>query len=143
MSESPSETVSTTIEGSSFEQLAASRREWIDSVLRPWCRTASLRELKKADAEWFDIAGRADTGATLWTWAWERFPAIVHPEMSGVNETHQVTVSLRDGTLLSGYPDARRSQKGQLTLIGIDEHGARTQFGPVSIDDIADIIRQA
>ena len=70
----------------SFEDLAASRRQWIDDVLRPWCRQATLRQLRQAEIEWLDIAGRVDLNATLWTWAWERFACLTHPEMAGVNE---------------------------------------------------------
>ncbi|MCA9051772.1 MAG: hypothetical protein KDA89_23705, partial [Planctomycetaceae bacterium] len=51
----------------SFAALAASRREWIDSVLRPWCRQANLKDLRQAESEWTDIAGRVDVAATLWT----------------------------------------------------------------------------
>lgn len=127
--------------GRSFEDLAASRREWIETVLRVWCRSAYLKELKKAEVEWFDIAGRADTNATLWTWAWERFPDVVHPEMAGVHETHAVQVTLKSGTQLSGFPDARRSQKGQLVLIGTDSTGAMMIHDPVSIDDVEAITR--
>ena len=80
-----------------FEQLAAARREWIESVLRVWCRQATFKELRKAEQEWFDIAGRADVNPTLWTWAWERFPDTVHPELPGVHETFEVRVTLNDG----------------------------------------------
>ncbi|MFN9719749.1 MAG: hypothetical protein ACK58L_13705 [Planctomycetota bacterium] len=142
MSEERAENRPESPESSTFDQLVASRRDWIDGVLRPWCRTASLKELKKAEAEWFDLAGRADSNATLWTWAWERFPAIVHPEMSGVNETHEVTLRLLAGSVITGYPDSRRSQRGQLTLIGLDEHGSQQQSGPISIDEILEITRQ-
>jgi hypothetical protein len=127
--------------GRSFEDLAASRREWIETVLRVWCRSASLKELKKAEVEWFDVAGRADQNATLWTWAWERFPAVVHPEMAGVHETHAVQVQLKSGVQLSGFPDARRSQKGQLVLIGTDSTGAMIIHDAVSIDDVQSIAR--
>ena len=127
--------------GRSFEDLAASRRDWIETVLRVWCRSASLKELKKAEVEWFDIAGRADTNATLWTWAWERFPAVVHPEMAGVHETHAVQVQLKSGAQFSGFPDARRSQKGQLVLIGTDSTGAMIIHNAVSIDDVESIAR--
>ena len=103
---------------SSFDELTAARRGWIENVLRTWCRQAVLKDLRKAELEWFDIAGRADANATLWTWAWERFPDIVHPELPGVHETHEVHVVLTDGTQLSGYPDARLSQRGQLVIVG-------------------------
>ncbi|MBC7966618.1 MAG: hypothetical protein H7Z17_11935 [Fuerstia sp.] len=122
-----------------FEQLAAARREWIEQVLRVWCQQASLKDLRKAELEWFDIAGRADANATLWTWAWERFPAIVHPDLPGVHETHLIDVLLLDGSRLSGYPDARQSLRGMLVLVGTDENGSMITHGAVSIDQIADV----
>ena len=125
-----------------FEQLAASRRGWIEQVLRVWCQQASLKELRKAEQEWFDIAGRADANATLWTWAWERFPAIVHPDLPGVHETHLMDVHLHDGSKLSGYPDARQSLRGMLVLVGTDVDGSMMTHGAVSIDQIANV-RQA
>jgi hypothetical protein len=123
----------------SFEHLAAARREWIETVLRPWCHKSSLKELRKAEQEWFDIAGRADVKPTLWTWAWERFPVIVHPDLPGVNETSEVTLTLTDGSQVSGFPDGRRSQRGMLILIGISESGESITHGPISIDQIASI----
>lgn len=125
-----------------FEQLAAARREWIEQFLRVWCRRASLKDLRKAEQEWFDIAGRADANATLWTWAWERFPAIVHPDLPGVHETHRMDVNLHDGSRLSGYPDARQSLRGMLVLVGTDVDGSMTTHDAVSIDQIANV-RQA
>ena len=125
-----------------FDQLAAARREWIDQILRPWCQQASLKELRKAELEWFDIAGRADTNATLWTWAWERFPAIVHPELPGVHETHFLQVVLHDGVQITGFPDARQSLRGMLVLVGTDPDGATVTHNAVSIDQISDV-RQA
>lgn len=122
-----------------FEQLATQRREWIENVLRVWCQQASLKELRKADLEWFDIAGRADANATLWTWAWERFPAIVHPDLPGVHETHLVDVLLRDGSKISGYPDARQSIRGMLVLVGTDEDGTMVTHPAVSIDQIGEV----
>jgi hypothetical protein len=125
----------------SFEHLAGLRRQWIENVLRVWCRSAPLKELKKAEAEWFDIAGRADVNATLWTWAWERFSDIVHPEMAGVHETHEVSVRLKSGSELYGFPDARRSQKGQLVLVGNEATGTMIIHPSVSIDEIERIDR--
>jgi hypothetical protein len=122
-----------------FDQLAAARREWIEQVLRLWCQRASLKELRKAELEWFDIAGRADTNATLWTWAWERFPAIVHPDLPGVHETHFLHVVLRDGAQITGFPDARQSLRGLLVLVGTDSDGAIVTHDAVSIDQISDV----
>ena len=122
----------------SFEDLAESRRRWIDTVLHPWCRQATFRQLRQAETEWLDIAGRVDMNATLWTWAWERFPVLTHPEMAGVNETHCVRVRRKDGTTAEGFPDSRQSVRGSLVVIGHDPVSGETiQHGPFSIDDIA------
>lgn len=126
----------------SFEDLAASRREWIENVLRPWCQRAGQRELRQAESEWHNFAGRVDIVATLWTWAWERFPALTYQDLAGVNETQEVCVTLKDGTSVHGFPDSRLSQRGTLVLISRDpESGVSTQHGPISIDDIASVIR--
>ena len=122
-----------------FDQLAASGREWIEEVLRPWCRSASRRDLTKAEDEWVDIAGRAAAEQTLWTWAWERFPALVHDGLTGVNETQQVTVTLADGESHTGYPEGRRSQRGELFLVLPDNDKSTNELseaGPFSLDDI-------
>lgn len=122
-----------------FEELAAARRDWIEKILRRWCHQATMKELRKAEQEWFDIAGRADANATLWTWAWERFPAIVHPDLPGVHETHLVEVLLQDGSKLSGYPDSRQSLRGMLVLVGTDDDGAMVTHAAVSIDQIVQV----
>ena len=75
---------------STFDDLVASRRNWIDDVLEPWCRTASLADLRKAGSEWGNIAGTVDVESTLWLWAWSRFPDLVNQELSAVDETHEV-----------------------------------------------------
>lgn len=122
----------------SFEELAASRRAWIDAVLHPWCLQADLKQLRRVEPEWLDIAGRVDVNATLWTWAWERFPVLTHPEMAGVNETHPVRVTLKDGSAVSGFPDSRLSVRGVLVLIDQDPATGRSiQHPPVPIDSIA------
>jgi hypothetical protein len=126
-----------------FAELAASRREWIETVLKPWCKQARWADLKRAELEWADIAGRVDPKATLWTWAWGRFPHLVHEGLTGVNETHEVCVRLKDGAEHFGYPDNRRTDGGRLALLSTQTDGRR-QFveSPLfSIDDIADIRR--
>jgi len=121
----------------SFEELAVSRRQWIDDVLRPWCRQATLKQLRQAEVEWLDIAGRVDIQATLWTWTWERFPVLTHPEMAGVNESHEVQVTLTDGTIAQGFPDSRESVRGTLVLVPYDpESGESNALGPYSVDDV-------
>lgn len=123
-----------------FDALTASRRDWIENTLRPWCQQASLKDLRRAETEWFDIAGRADVKATLWTWAWERFPDLVHPEMAGVNETHEVLVELTDGTTLRGFPDNRASQRGMLVLITTPQPDTSTA-SPIDIDRMRSVQR--
>jgi hypothetical protein len=119
----------------SFDELAASRRRWIAEVLQPWCREASRKDLLRAAMEWGDIAGRVDEKATLWTWAWGRFPELVYEGLSGVNETREVQVTLKTGETWVGFPDARQSTEGRLVLVSADR--SLGQFGPFSIDDIA------
>jgi hypothetical protein len=121
----------------SFEELAASRRKWIEDVLRPWCRQATLSQLRQAEIEWLDIAGRVDVQATLWTWVWERFAALTHPEMAGVNESHEIQMRLRDGTIVQGFPDSRESIRGMLVLVPCNvEPGESSVLGPYSVDDV-------
>ncbi|MEP3481467.1 MAG: hypothetical protein ABJZ55_19655 [Fuerstiella sp.] len=129
---------------STFDDLAEARRNWITSILKPWCQTAARKELLKANAEWLDIAGKVDADATLWTWAWERFPILTHPDLSLVNETYEVDVTLIDGTKSKGFPDARRSQQGELVLVRRDpETGATLLTPPMNIDHIQSVERVA
>lgn len=125
-----------------FAQLVCSRKDWLDRELRPWCAAAPLRELKKAEAEWSDIAGRVDAEATLWTWAWSRFDDLVHEGLSGVSETFEVEVTLKDGSRVTGFPDARKSKQGRLYLV-CRSHDSSEAFesGPHSIDDIVSVRR--
>ena len=125
---------------SSFEELAASRREWIANVLQPWCLQASRKELRKAEDEWMDIAGKVDADATLWTWAWSRFPLLVHEGLTGVDETYPVRVTLTDGRSAVGFPDGQQSVQGQLVLQEIGTDNPR-YWGPISIDEIITIER--
>jgi hypothetical protein len=128
---------------SSFLDLIASRREWIEQVLKPWCRVAELKDLKRAELEWEDIAGKVDPKATLWTWAWSRFPHIVHEGLAGVDETHAVRLTLKGGQCHAGYPDNRKSEGGRLVLLSADPvgPGKHPEIGPISIDDIVRIDR--
>ncbi len=128
-----------------FVDLVASRRGWIEQVLKPWCQSASLADLKRAELEWSDLAGRIDADATLWTWAWSRFPELVHEELGGVNETHEVRVTLKDGAEFVGYPDNRKSKQGQLVLASTETRPTRrfVERGPWPIDQIAAVRRMA
>lgn len=121
-----------------FAELVASRKAWLADVLEPWCRAAAVRDLKLAELEWGDIAGRADPEKTLWFWAWSRFPAIVHDELAAIDETRLLVVTLRDGRRFEGYPDARQSRQGQLVLLGRDGANPRRtlEHGPFSLDEI-------
>ena len=125
-----------------FADLVESRKTWIDEVLRPWCQRAPRMQLRLAELEWQDVAGRVEPEKTLWMWAWSRFPDLVHAELSGIDETRPVTVQLHDGTLRMGYPDARQSQQGQLVLLCRADNGPGFQeCGPFSLDDIAAVTR--
>lgn len=114
-----------------FQQLATSRQQWIQEVLVPWCREAPLKDLQQAEREWVDIAGKVDPQRTLWMWAWARFPALVDDELRGFDETYPITLTLRDGTQRTGYPEARKSEGGRLLLAGING-----ELGPFSLDQI-------
>jgi hypothetical protein len=122
-----------------FDGLIESRRAWIDNVLKPWCRQAARIDLLKADQEWHDIAGRVDTEFTLWLWAWSRFPALYVDDLKGLDESFEVQVTLKDGTRVVGFPDARESQRGMLVVITAD--AANPQAGPFSIDDVINVER--
>jgi hypothetical protein len=124
---------------STFDELAAARRQWIAEVLQPWCRQAVLRDLKKAALDWVDIAGKVDAELTLWYWAWSRFPDLVNADLSRIDETAALHVQLKDGREIRGYADGRLSTGGQLVLTSRDPGPPpRTEkHGPISIDDIA------
>ena len=121
---------------SDFDQLVDSRKQWIADVLVPWCRLASLKQLVRAEREWMDIAGKVDPQRTLWLWAWGRFPGLVSEGLNGVEETYRVLVTLRDGSQQAGYPDARRTERGRLVLLGDDG-----ESDPLSLDDIQSVER--
>ena len=120
-----------------FEQIVESRKRWLADILQPWCRSAGRADLRRAELEWTDLAGKVDPQATLWTWAWGRFPALVSEGIRGVDETWSVTVTLKNGQTHTGYPDARQTEHGHLVLVEADG-GA---LGPFSIDDIAGVTK--
>lgn len=124
-----------------FADLVASRKAWIESVLKPWAQRARRADLLLAEQEWTDIAGKVDPAKTLWAWAWGRFPDLVHGDL-GIDEAVPVSVYLRDGRIIAGYPDARASERGQLTLVGPQGAGNECQsLGPFSIDEIASVAK--
>jgi hypothetical protein len=124
-----------------FADLVTSRREWIESTLKPWCRQATRANLLLAEQEWLNIAGQVEPEKTLWLWAWSRFPVLCVEDLPGIEESFAVTVTLRDGSQHSGYPDARRSRQGRLVLIGTQQCSRGGESGPFSIDDIHQIER--
>jgi hypothetical protein len=126
-----------------FADLVHSRKAWLANVLVPWCRQAAVRDLRLAELEWGDIAGKVDPEKTLWYWAWSRFPELVHAELVGIDETQEVTVTLCDGRSVAGFPDARQSGQGQLVLVGRDPVNPRRseEHGPFSLDEIVAIAR--
>lgn len=124
---------------SSFEQLVASRKDWIEQMLKPWCQQAAKAELLKADVEWLDIAGKVPPEKTLWVWAWSRFPELVH-ESLGIEETSEVEVRLNDGRVITGFPDSRLTVRGNLFIWGTETAGAPSgQLGPYSIDHVVSV----
>lgn len=126
----------------SFDDLVSSRKNWINDVLKPWCAAARRSELLKSEPEWLDIAGKVSPEKTLWLWAWSRFPDLIH-ESLGIEETSEVEVHLSDGRVIEGFPDARKSLRGQLVIWGkTDPGGSPCEHGPLSIDDIVAIRRK-
>jgi hypothetical protein len=127
-----------------FEALVASRQQWIANVLQPWCRAASRQELCKASQDWLNLAGAVDPQATLWTWAWSRFPALVEAGLAGINETYPVRVTTRDQHSVVGFPDNRASQHGKLCLLCELSDGSGSRLSEaISIDDIVAVERIA
>ncbi|MDB5391537.1 MAG: hypothetical protein JWM11_7183, partial [Planctomycetaceae bacterium] len=120
-----------------FEALVASRKEWLADVLKSWCQRAPRAALRLAELEWTDIAGKISAEKSLWAWAWGRFPDLVHSELNSIDESSAVTVVLKNGEQITGYPDARQSEQGQLVLVCRDPQTGRSQdAGPFSIDSI-------
>lgn len=125
-----------------FDALVASRKAWIADVLKLWCRTAPRSALRLAELEWNDIAGRVAPEKSLWAWAWGRFPDLVHPELNGIDESSAVTVTLQTGRQVTGFPDARQSEQGQLVVLCRNPTSGRTTSeGPFPMEEIASITR--
>jgi hypothetical protein len=125
-----------------FAELVASRKAWIETDLKPWCMKATHKDLRLAEQAWPDIAGKVDTEKTLWFWAWCRFPDLVNADLQAIDEARQLKVTLLDGRTLTGYPDARQSQQGTLTLLCADPDNPRrfAEEGPFNMDEISAIV---
>lgn len=126
-----------------FAELVTSRQTWIEDVLKPWCLAAPWKELFHAEQDWANIAGQVDPQGTLWAWAWSRFPALVHDGLSGIDETHLLSVKTRDGRQFVGYPDNRESRHGKLRLLCETpiESGHHALSEAISIDDVVTVER--
>lgn len=125
----------------SFDELVESRKTWINEVLKPWCQVARRSELLKSEPEWMDIAGKVSPDKTLWLWAWSRFAELVH-ESLGIEETSEVEIQLSGGRVIRGFPDARKSLRGQLVVWGRAEQTESSgELGPFSIDDVISVRR--
>ena len=123
-----------------FAELVVSRKAWIAEVLQPWCRAASRKDLLLAEQEWIDIAGKVDPEATLWRWAWGRFPELIH-ESLGIEETTEVVVTLKNGTAIRGYPDSRQSLQGRLILLTMAPDGRHVDSMPLFLDEVMTVQR--
>lgn len=122
-----------------FAHLVTSRKEWLEGQLKPWCQRARQRDLLLAEQEWIDLAGKVDPEKTLWAWAWNRFPDLVHAEL-GIDESHEILVTFTSGETCQGYADARRSHQGKLYLI---RSADRADVGPFLIDDVQAVTKLA
>ena len=126
-----------------FADLVASRKQWLEQVLKPWCLAAPWKELIQAQQDWPNIAGQVDPQSTLWVWAWSRFPVLVHDGLPGLDETHRIRVTLQDARIREGFPDNRESRCGKLKLLCETKPGSG-QFElseAISIDDIVSVAR--
>ncbi len=126
-----------------FAELVASRQQWLEDVLKPWCLAAPWKELFQAEQDWTNIAGQVDPQGTLWAWAWSRFPALVCEGLPGIEETHLVRVTTRDGRIFDGYPDNRESRHGKLRLLceTSPDSGRHELSEAISIDDVVAVER--
>ncbi len=126
-----------------FAELVASRQQWLEETLKPWCLAAPWKELFQAEQDWTNIAGQVDPQGTLWAWAWSRFPTLVSEGLPGIEETHLVRVTIRDGQIFVGYPDNRESQHGKLRLLceTSPDSGRHELSEAISIDDVVTVER--
>ena len=126
-----------------FTDLVISRQRWIEDSLKPWCLIAPWKELFQAEQDWANIAGQVDAQGTLWAWAWSRFAAMANEGLPGIDETHPLRVTTRDGRVLEGYPDNRESRHGKLKLLCESPPGSGQHelSDAISIDEIATVDR--
>ncbi len=126
-----------------FAELVVSRQQWLQEVLKPWCLAAPWKELFQAEQDWTNLAGQVDPQGTLWAWAWSRFPALVCEGLAGIEETHFIRVTTRDGQVLTGYPDNRESRHGKLRLLCETSPGSGQHelSEAISIDDVVAVDR--
>jgi len=115
-----------------FAELAVSRRRWIEDVLRPWCLTAPVAELRRAEQEWLDVAGRISPDYSLWMWAWSRFPGLVIADLWRIDEAVELQIELTAGRTVTGYADTRQSHQDQLVVLVTADRSSTT----INLDDI-------
>ena len=74
----------------------------------------------------------------MWAWAWSRFLSLVCEDLPGIEETHLVRVTTRDGRTFDGFPDNRESRHGKLRLLceTSPNSGQHELSEAISIDDI-------
>lgn len=123
----------------SFQELATSRRNWIEEVLIPWCRSANSASLLQAELDWVNLAGGVDPKATLWVWAWSRYPVLAHDGLPGLNETNEVRVTTLSGEIVVGYPDNSATHGSRLVLLTRLANGNFAHYEPISIDNIRSV----
>lgn len=115
-----------------FLDLAASRRQWIEEVLRPWCMHARSAELHRAEQEWLDVAGRISPDFSLWMWAWSRYPGLVIADLWRIDEAVELQIELADGRAVTGFADTRQSHQDLLVVLVTADRSSIT----INLDDI-------
>jgi hypothetical protein len=67
----------------------------------------------------------------------------VNAELNKIDETHEVTVTLKTGETYTGFPDARQSKKGMLVLVARSTTNPQLyeDVGPLSLDNVQSAAR--